>query len=378
MNTKNKQRARLALAELEKELEILTREEMNTCKGGYGRRTEPYTTGYFVDLPRPEYQCGPSDSGFYSEGGSKSFLGGSGTDDDPYRLSEVVVTDNRGGGRNSSNFGGSIHYYTGGGWNNASNETGMYGHSSPPANDYGNPYTGGYGGGSDGGGNNSYSAAPDTIQYENSISQTTRNIIDILYSKGDRYSFLPSVKNKIPHFSKYILDMFDKSSKYTLTFKEANIGSNSQGLPRNGFFFKAGEGKYEITLDKNYISSTSNLTIARTIIHEVFHAYIQQNIDDNRNATQKSDLVKDLDFLWKQSRYNGDMNLTQHEFMSQFVETMAHSLAVYDNYRHSMEYYTALSWAGLETSSAYQNKTQQEKDAIQKIINYEKNNKNNK
>lgn len=34
MNTKNKQRAKLALAELEKELEILSKEEMNTCKGG--------------------------------------------------------------------------------------------------------------------------------------------------------------------------------------------------------------------------------------------------------------------------------------------------------------------------------------------------------
>ena len=78
-------------------------------------------------------------------------------------------------------------------------------------------------------------------------------------------------------------------------------------------------------MDKDYISSASNLAIARTIIHEVFHAYIQQNIDDNRNATQKSNLVKDLDSLWKQSRYNGDMNLAQYEFMSQHVETMAHS-----------------------------------------------------
>lgn len=34
MNTKNKQRARLALAELEKEMEILTKEQMNACKGG--------------------------------------------------------------------------------------------------------------------------------------------------------------------------------------------------------------------------------------------------------------------------------------------------------------------------------------------------------
>lgn len=34
MKTKNKERARLALAELEKEMEVLTKEQMNACKGG--------------------------------------------------------------------------------------------------------------------------------------------------------------------------------------------------------------------------------------------------------------------------------------------------------------------------------------------------------
>lgn len=34
MSLKNKNRAKLALAELEKEMEILTKEEMNACKGG--------------------------------------------------------------------------------------------------------------------------------------------------------------------------------------------------------------------------------------------------------------------------------------------------------------------------------------------------------
>ncbi|GJQ04877.1 hypothetical protein [Capnocytophaga canimorsus] len=37
MNIKNKQRAKLALAELEKEMEVLTTEEASTCKGGIGQ-----------------------------------------------------------------------------------------------------------------------------------------------------------------------------------------------------------------------------------------------------------------------------------------------------------------------------------------------------
>lgn len=45
MSIKNKQRARLALAELEKEMEILTKEEMNACKGGTDGSTG--YSGYF-------------------------------------------------------------------------------------------------------------------------------------------------------------------------------------------------------------------------------------------------------------------------------------------------------------------------------------------
>lgn len=37
MNTKNRQRTKLALAELEKEMEVLTTEEASTCKWGIGQ-----------------------------------------------------------------------------------------------------------------------------------------------------------------------------------------------------------------------------------------------------------------------------------------------------------------------------------------------------
>ncbi|APG65866.1 hypothetical protein LPB136_11035 [Tenacibaculum todarodis] len=56
--------------------------------------------------------------------------------------------------------------------------------------------------------------------------------------------------------------------------------------------------------------------------------------------------------------------------MSQYVEALAYSLSAYDNHRQGIEYYTAMSWAGLEQSDAYEalsNKTE-----IQKIIRNER------
>lgn len=59
----------------------------------------------------------------------------------------------------------------------------------------------------------------------------------------------------------------------------------------------------------------------------------------------------------------------------QFVETIAYSLAAYDSHRQSIEYYTKLSWGGLETSSAYEQL--ENKSETQNIILNERFNKNN-
>ena len=56
MSTKNKQRAKLALAELQKEMEILTKEQMNACKGGLDGLTG--FSGYY-DNPSGDYQQNP-------------------------------------------------------------------------------------------------------------------------------------------------------------------------------------------------------------------------------------------------------------------------------------------------------------------------------
>lgn len=67
---------------------------------------------------------------------------------------------------------------------------------------------------------------------------------------------------------------------------------------------------------------------------------------------------------------NNASNLTAHQFMSQYVEALAYSLSSYDNHRQSMSYYKALSWGGLEGSTAYQDLTN--KAEIQKIIENER------
>lgn len=67
-----------------------------------------------------------------------------------------------------------------------------------------------------------------------------------------------------------------------------------------------------------------------------------------------------------------DNNFAQHQFISEYVDAMAISLAVWDNYSKPMDYYKKLSWGGLETSSAYKALKETEKQAIQKTIQNER------
>ena len=45
--SKNRERAKLLLAEFETELELLESEELNSCKAGYGGPVPNFPTGYF-------------------------------------------------------------------------------------------------------------------------------------------------------------------------------------------------------------------------------------------------------------------------------------------------------------------------------------------
>jgi len=119
------------------------------------------------------------------------------------------------------------------------------------------------------------------------------------------------------------------------------------------------------------VSKGTKLFLAKTIIHETMHAYIGYV----RRTEPSSDFAMDIAALYRSYKNAGkedvvSANMTEHEFMSQFVNAMAFSLSIYDGHRLPMDYYVKISWGGLETSSAYQalsNKTE-----IQNIIKAER------
>ncbi|NDV14740.1 hypothetical protein GO009_01780 [Muricauda sp. TY007] len=175
------------------------------------------------------------------------------------------------------------------------------------------------------------------------------------------------------HLSQGILDLFDSSGNYDLVFKVAEAGYVG-GQPRNAKTLKTyGKLEWTITLDDDYVKNATQLAIARTIIHESMHAFLGYTINTNPTSNLSSAIQQYYTNLGAQQTLSSGVkvNLTEHEFIGQYVQGIAKSLSVWDNNKQSQSYYEKLAWGGLETSSAFNSLSLNLKNSIKTVLNNE-------
>lgn len=205
----------------------------------------------------------------------------------------------------------------------------------------------------------------DILDYTN--NDCVGDIIKKLQEKDKFKSLVPDLEGA-NHLSQTVLDLFGECKNYDLTISISELGNDSQGNPINAQTY----GIESITLDDDLVDDATRLSIAKTLIHESMHVFINYNLKTNRT----SDLATSIKNYYKKFIKDNPKaiaeNLTHHNFMSQYVDALAYSLSAYDNHRQDISYYTKLSWGGLEYSDAYKSKSNSEKSEIQKIINNER------
>lgn len=196
---------------------------------------------------------------------------------------------------------------------------------------------------------------------DNTDNVCVSNIIEKLQEKDKYKSLVPDLEG-ISHLSQIVLDLFGECKNYDLEIKIDELGTG----PNGGQINAETKGIESITLDEDLIEDATKLSIAKTLIHESMHVFINFKIN---KRDLKSDFYKSLEEYY--SKYNTG-NLAQHQFMSQFVDALAYSISAYDNHTQDISYYTKLSWGGLEQSDTYKAFTESEKNEIQKIIKNER------
>ncbi|CAM1356688.1 hypothetical protein [Tenacibaculum ascidiaceicola] len=120
------------------------------------------------------------------------------------------------------------------------------------------------------------------------------------------------------NFSESILKLFDDSTKTDYTIQNgATNGSAATTLGAT------------TTISDNYLSNATKLSIARTMIHESVHAYINalySNVIQFNSFTFRQKIEE----YAKNNGYTIGTNRFHHEFMGQYVNAMAYSLYEWD------------------------------------------------
>jgi hypothetical protein len=150
------------------------------------------------------------------------------------------------------------------------------------------------------------------------------------------------------NFHETILSMFNQSGEYDFKI----INGTTQNPQANGQTspiarYNSQIKRYEITttLNDNYLAHATQLAIARTIIHEMVHAYLVYKY----KADPIGSIHEGLDRLYAQNQ--GNIQITHHEFMAQFIDAMAYSLYEWDKEHGTggqldWDYYEALAFSG--------------------------------
>jgi hypothetical protein len=143
------------------------------------------------------------------------------------------------------------------------------------------------------------------------------------------------------NFSESILKLFNDSKKTDYTIKNGNISNVKGGIV-------AGETyKTTTTISNSYLKMATRLSVAKKMIHEMVHAYLNGVIRRSPGIADEPFRTKLKQYATKHG-YTG-IGRTQHEFMGQYVNAIAYSLYEWDrdyggggnlswNYYHSMAF----------------------------------------
>lgn len=187
-------------------------------------------------------------------------------------------------------------------------------------------------------------------------------------------------------FSDGIIELFHNSKILNYSIENKNISN------QNAYTIGA-----STVISNSYLGSATKLSIARTMIHELTHAYL--------NARYSSPLSFDngIDYRLKMEKYakaNGFPGIIsndfQHNYMGEYINAMAYSLQVWDKAYGTKtdlgwDYYYAMSFAGqfqVDVNGKIVNETDvfktlipdsnKRKDIVKKILNEQNGNRDAK
>jgi hypothetical protein len=164
-----------------------------------------------------------------------------------------------------------------------------------------------------------------------------------------------------------LVSAFVGSNQYHITYTIVDNILSANGEQAYGRCTDNEDGSMTVKINSYYFGKVAPVSIAKTILHESVHANIYQKVASVGGLNNLS--TDNFDGLFAYYQNYGPKNY-QHPYMAQYyVPELARALQSFDGNRYSLDYYEALSWAGLHETWEWQNMTQTQRDEIERKIN---------
>lgn len=197
-----------------------------------------------------------------------------------------------------------------------------------------------------------------------------RELIDDTQLSVCHKAVLNKLLGQTDWISSTVFGLFKSSVKFDIDFiTTTNNNRTEAGWTDYPFTFNQTTGRYKTKIYLNNRYGSTDLSIAKTLLHEVMHAYLMYEQKTNPNfSTNYGDLIN----TWTATN---DLNQSQHEEIKNYVNQIAIALQSFDsNAQNGIDFYTGLAWGGLQTTSAYTNLSLADRTKYNKIISDELNN----
>ena len=134
---------------------------------------------------------------------------------------------------------------------------------------------------------------------------------------GKQFNAIYNALTASPKFKEMFIDMFQNNSLYEVKFQIGNTFNNANGQTDTNLNNPTCN---IITMNPNYINSSNKMEIAKTIIHEFIHAYLNVKLCDANQGVSIPTLNNGDLFNVINQQYNGFVGSdTQHNFIYNYM-----------------------------------------------------------
>jgi len=183
-----------------------------------------------------------------------------------------------------------------------------------------------------------------------------KGIIVTIVNECQKEILIEGLDNCSP-LSSLVIDIFGGDYDIDYIIESSNLGPNTSASTSNIVKYNSITKKCFIktVVDKNYLDTATDLSIARTMIHESFHATLTFMVAEGKfiyNGSPDSNFANVMNgyINYLETNTNDQYEGAQHEILLELVSEIATALKNYgiqNGYTLPSNFYSDLSWGGL-------------------------------